>query len=106
MGGAPVRGRERTPFQGGSFCPAWSLGGSRGTNTGSEARIPDENETRGQLPRVQSDRKGGKRTEGPKGPAQAVRPWGPGSGVGGVGRAPPGVGREPSRMKCRCKTCS
>lgn len=45
----------------------------------------------GQVPRAPSDRKGEKKTAGPRGPAQLGRARGAGSRVGGVARAPPGV---------------
>lgn len=55
----------------------------------------------GQAPRVRSDRDGGKRTNGLRGPGQAGGAGGTGSGVGGVGRAPPGVaqGTEQNEMQ-------
>lgn len=53
------------------------------------------------MPKAPSDRTGGKRTGGPRGPAQPDRAGGAGSGVGGVGRAPPGVaqGTEQNEMQ-------
>lgn len=50
---------------------------------------------------ARSNRKGGKRMGGPGGPTQLGRAGGAGSGVGGVGRAPPGVaqGTEQNEMQ-------
>lgn len=64
------------------------------TNTGSGARTPDENETRGQVPRAWSDREHEKRARDRRGLAQSGRAGGNESPVGEVGRAPPGVVRN------------
>lgn len=55
----------------------------------------------GQAPRVRSDRDGGNRTKGLRSLGQAGGAGVTGSGVGGVGRAPPGVaqGTEQNEMQ-------
>lgn len=53
------------------------------------------------MPKVGSDRRGGERTGGPRGPVQPGRAGGAGSGVGGVARAPRGEaqGTEQNEMQ-------